>query len=73
MHDETRESGGPESGTSPANSQVPPQLWAVNLVSDPIHGYIELTKRLTLGSGLRRRRRPKAICSIRHGCSGCGA
>jgi HD superfamily phosphohydrolase len=27
--------------------QVPPQLWAVNLVSDPIHGYIELTKRLT--------------------------
>ena len=24
-----------------------PQLWAVNLVSDPIHGYIELTKRLT--------------------------
>jgi len=23
------------------------QLWAVNLVSDPIHGYIELTKRLT--------------------------
>ena len=28
-------------------SNVPPQLWAVNLVSDPIHGYIELTKRLT--------------------------
>ena len=24
-----------------------PLLWAVNLVSDPIHGYIELTKRLT--------------------------
>jgi HD superfamily phosphohydrolase len=24
-----------------------PQLWAVNLISDPIHGYIELTKRLT--------------------------
>jgi HD superfamily phosphohydrolase len=24
-----------------------PQLWAVNLVSDPIHGYIELTKRLS--------------------------
>jgi uncharacterized protein len=27
-------------------AHVPPQLWAVNLVSDPIHGYIELTKRL---------------------------
>ncbi len=26
---------------------VHPQMWAVNLVSDPIHGYIELTKRLT--------------------------
>jgi HD superfamily phosphohydrolase len=24
-----------------------PQIWAVNLISDPIHGYIELTKRLT--------------------------
>jgi HD superfamily phosphohydrolase len=24
-----------------------PLLWAVNLVSDPIHGYIELTKRVT--------------------------
>ena len=24
-----------------------PQMWAVNLVSDPIYGYIELTKRLT--------------------------
>jgi HD superfamily phosphohydrolase len=24
-----------------------PQLWAVNLISDPIHGYIELTKRLS--------------------------
>jgi HD superfamily phosphohydrolase len=24
-----------------------PLLWAVNLISDPIHGYIELTKRLT--------------------------
>jgi HD superfamily phosphohydrolase len=31
----------------PADAQIPPQLWAVNLVSDPIHGYIELTKRLT--------------------------
>ena len=27
--------------------QTHPQMWAVNLVSDPIHGYIELTKRLT--------------------------
>src|SRR5450759_5461179 len=35
MHDES------------ADGQVHPQLWAVNLVSDPIHGYIELTKRLT--------------------------
>ena len=24
-----------------------PRLWAVNLISDPIHGYIELTKRLS--------------------------
>ena len=36
MQDETPEPG-----------QAHPQLWAVNLVSDPIHGYIELTKRLT--------------------------
>src|ERR1035437_9584383 len=36
MQDETLEPG-----------QAHPQLWAVNLVSDPIHGYIELTKRLT--------------------------
>ena len=37
MQDETIEAGG----------AVHPQMWAVNLVSDPIHGYIELTKRLT--------------------------
>ena len=30
-----------------ADGQTHPQMWAVNLVSDPIHGYIELTKRLT--------------------------
>jgi uncharacterized protein len=30
-----------------ADSGTHPQMWAVNLVSDPIHGYIELTKRLT--------------------------
>jgi hypothetical protein len=29
------------------NAIAHPQLWAVNLISDPIHGYIELTKRLT--------------------------
>ena len=31
---------------SEAAGRVHPQMWAVNLVSDPIHGYIELTKRL---------------------------
>jgi uncharacterized protein len=29
------------------DGETHPQMWAVNLVSDPIHGYIELTKRLT--------------------------
>ena len=38
MHDDT---------SVPASGRTPPQLWAVNLISDPIHGYIELTKRLT--------------------------
>ena len=32
---------------TPAPGQPHPQLWAVNLISDPIHGYIDLTKRLT--------------------------
>ena len=49
MHEETLQHGGAEvaDGAVLANAQIPPQLWAVNLVSDPIHGYIELTKRLT--------------------------
>ena len=34
------------SGATPA-AVTHPLLWAVNLISDPIHGYIELTKRLT--------------------------
>ncbi len=35
-------------GTAPAGGGgVHPQMWAVNLLSDPIHGYIELTKRLS--------------------------
>jgi HD superfamily phosphohydrolase len=33
-------------GATPA-AATHPLLWAVNLISDPIHGYIELTKRLT--------------------------
>jgi HD superfamily phosphohydrolase len=33
-------------GVAPARSSHP-LLWGVNLVSDPIYGYIELTKRLT--------------------------
>jgi HD superfamily phosphohydrolase len=33
--------------TTSSSDEVHPQLWAVNLISDPIHGYIELTKRLT--------------------------
>ena len=32
---------------APGATGAHPQLWAVNLISDPIHGYIELTKRLT--------------------------
>jgi len=46
MQDETP-AAALEEATGPADAHVPPQLWAVNLVSDPIHGYIELTKRLT--------------------------
>jgi HD superfamily phosphohydrolase len=34
------------SGATPT-AVTHPLLWAVNLISDPIHGYIELTKRLT--------------------------
>jgi uncharacterized protein len=49
MHDETR---GADLIAARAAPSAPapgphPQLWAVNLFSDPIHGYIELTKRLT--------------------------
>ena len=36
-----------EGAAAPEGGQTHPQMWAVNLVSDPIHGYIELTKRLT--------------------------
>jgi uncharacterized protein len=39
----------PKSGVSSNH----PLLWGVNLVSDPIHGYIELTKRLTPEHALR--------------------
>ena len=38
-----------EGATGPVATGSHPQLWAVNLISDPIHGYIELTKRLTPG------------------------
>src|SRR5450759_1334496 len=47
MHDEAVGSAGSEGEATPPDGQVHPQLWAVNLISDPIHGYIELTKRLT--------------------------
>jgi HD superfamily phosphohydrolase len=47
MHDEPGKSAGVEGEALPDDARVPSQLWAVNLVSDPIHGYIELTKRLT--------------------------
>ncbi|HEX7431546.1 MAG TPA: HD domain-containing protein [Candidatus Limnocylindrales bacterium] len=47
MQDETVGSTGSEGEATPPDGQVHPQLWAVNLISDPIHGYIELTKRLT--------------------------
>lgn len=33
--------------TGPADAIDHPLMWGVNLISDPIHGYIELTKRLT--------------------------
>ncbi len=44
MQDELAKSAATEGA---ADGQVHPQMWAVNLVSDPIHGYIELTKRLS--------------------------
>ena len=49
---------------------------AVNLISDPIHGYIELTKRLTPAESAARRacptrRSPRRTCSTRPGSSGC--
>jgi len=47
MQDETLESTESEGAVAPTDRQAHPQMWAVNLVSDPIHGYIELTKRLT--------------------------
>src|ERR1035437_10834512 len=47
MHDDTVMPASNDSEASPADGQTHPQLWAVNLISDPIHGYIELTKRLT--------------------------
>jgi hypothetical protein len=47
MQDETLRSAGTEGAAASMDGQVHPLLWAVNLVSDPIHGYIELTKRLT--------------------------
>src|SRR5450759_4900708 len=47
MQDETVGSAGKDGEPTPAGGQTHPQLWAVNLISDPIHGYIELTKRLT--------------------------
>jgi hypothetical protein len=47
MQDETVGPAGTEDVAAAAEGQAHPQLWAVNLVSDPIHGYIELTKRLT--------------------------
>src|ERR1035437_93386 len=47
MQDETVGSAGSAGEATPPDGQVHPQLWAVTLISDPIHGYIELTKRLT--------------------------
>jgi uncharacterized protein len=38
---------GSDPGEPDADSSTHPLLWAVNLVSDPIYGYIELTKRLS--------------------------
>jgi hypothetical protein len=47
MHDETTAPLANGDEASPEGGATHPQMWAVNLVSDPIHGYIELTKRLT--------------------------
>ena len=48
MQDGTARSRSASDGAAtPSSGPVHPQMWAVNLVSDPIHGYIELTKRLT--------------------------
>jgi uncharacterized protein len=46
MHDTARTPASDERSTVP-DRQAHPQMWAINLVSDPIHGYIELTKRLS--------------------------
>src|SRR4030065_583713 len=40
---------------------APPQFEAVNLISDPIHGYIELTKRLTPEQSGRAGLAPEAV------------
>jgi len=53
MQDEMLSSPGSNGGGDASDHGVHPQLWAVNLVSDPIHGYIELTKRLTAGHARR--------------------
>jgi len=48
MQDEKLKSlAGSEGAAAPEDGPTHPQMWAVNLVSDPIHRYIELTKRLT--------------------------
>ena len=51
MHDEMPDPFATEADATAAGlnagGMVHPQMWAVNLISDPIHGYIELTKRLT--------------------------
>ncbi|HEY1167845.1 MAG TPA: HD domain-containing protein [Candidatus Limnocylindrales bacterium] len=47
MHDETLGSVGGDGAGAPSTAVAHPQMWAVNLVSDPIYGYLELTKRLT--------------------------
>jgi len=46
MQDGTPKSMTSDGVATPPDGDVHPQMWAVNLVSDPIHGYIELTKRL---------------------------
>jgi uncharacterized protein len=55
MQDDTGPSSAEDEAdaTPPAAGDSHIQMWAVNLLSDPVHGYIELTKKLAPGTARR--------------------